>query len=82
MNQPFGSAAKGKCSLSASPAFAYFAKVLARFSENNFFAVSATKGVLVDPANKKNAGFATLGTRVTVLCAKRDERSRLVRNST
>src|ERR1700746_1601332 len=38
MNQPFWSAAMRKCSLPAAPAFGYFAEVLARFSENNFFA--------------------------------------------
>src|SRR6266566_2195694 len=43
MNQPFWSAAMRKCSLPAAPAFAHFTEVLARFSENNFFAcVQAT----------------------------------------
>ena len=45
MNQPFASASNEKCSPPASPAFAYFAKVLARFSENNFFVAFRHQGL-------------------------------------
>jgi hypothetical protein len=43
MNDPFWSASMRKCRPPGAPAFAYFAKVLARFSENNVLAcVQAT----------------------------------------